>query len=89
MLSDCCCLLFLPQSSGAENIFPLDTMTWGLCVPAACDGDELRTALEAHLSAAAGAGGALTARAVNVSVGHCTAPLRRRYGADLLDAVFG
>lgn len=72
---------------GKEHLFPLDTVTWGLCVPAACDAEELQTALVAHLSAATPERG--TARAVNVTVGHCTAPLRRRYTADLLDAVFG
>ncbi|XP_026293903.1 nose resistant to fluoxetine protein 6-like isoform X2 [Frankliniella occidentalis] len=71
--------------NGAENHMRLDTVTWGLCVPSGCDAEDVQGALEAHLAAARDS----LARASNVSVAHCTAPLRRIYEADALDALFG
>ncbi len=64
---------------------PLDTVTWGLCVPSGCSASDIQAALEAHLAAARDS----LARASNVSVAHCSAPLHRLYQVDALDVVFG
>ncbi|KAK3918650.1 Nose resistant to fluoxetine protein 6 [Frankliniella fusca] len=75
--------------NGAEHHLPLDTVTWGLCVPAACDARDMQAALEEHLALAAARQGDSIARASNVTVAHCTAPLHRLYRADALDVIFG
>ena len=86
MIFTCCCWCDCPapQHSGSESHLPLDSVTWGLCVPAACDAGEMQAALTAHLSGAAGS--LSPAKAASVAVGHCTAALG--YQLDWLDAAF-